>query len=132
MELVEDCFREDLEPISLRRMVVLDPLKVEISTYEGSETIENLMDLPDQNAKDHPEAARSVSFSNEIYIDRSDFLADAPEGYLRLSKIGSEVKLRYGYMIKLEDICKDEEGNVTKLICSHIRTLATPCRQTRN
>jgi len=119
MELVEDCFREDLEPISLRRMVVLDPLKVEISSYKGSETIENLMDLPDQNPEDHPEAARSVTFSNEIYIDRSDFLEDAPEGYLRLSKIGSEVKLRYGYVIKLEEICKDEKGNVTKLICSH-------------
>jgi len=119
MGLIEDCFRDDLEPISVRRLVVLDPLKVEITTYKGTETIEDLMDLPDQNPKDHPKSRRSLSFSNDIYIDRSDFVEDAPEGYFRLSKIGSEVKLRYCYCIKLQEICKDKNGNVTKLKCSH-------------
>merc|ERR1711988_1182948 len=46
-------------------------------------------------------------------------MEDAPEGYLRLSKVGSEVKLRYSYVIKLEEIVKDKKGNVTKLKCSH-------------
>merc|ERR1712106_478640 len=104
---------------SLRRLVVLDPLMVEITTYKGSEMIDNLMDLPDQNPKDHPKSSRSLSFSSEVYIDRSDFVENAPEGYLRLSKIGSEVKLRYCYVIKLEEICKDKNGAITKLKCSH-------------
>jgi glutaminyl-tRNA synthetase len=119
MDKVEDCFRDDLENISLRRLVVLDPLKVEITSYKGEEKIDGLTDLPDQNAKDNPGCVRSISFSSEIYIDRSDFLENAPEGYFRLSKIGSEVKLRYCYVIKLEEIVKDNKGNVTKLKCSH-------------
>jgi len=118
MEKVEHCWRDDLESVSARRLVVLDPLKVEISTYAGSEAVE-LTDFRGQNAKDEPSCARSVTFSNEVYIDRSDFSEDAPEGYLRLSKIGSEVKLRGCYVIKLEEIVKDENGDVVSLKCSH-------------
>jgi len=119
MEKIEDCFREDLEDISLRRLVVLDPLKVEITTYKGSEKVDGLTDLPEQDVKANPGCTRSISFSNTIYIDRSDFVENAPEGYFRLSKIGSEVKLRYCYCIKLTEIVKDKQGKVTMLKCSH-------------
>jgi len=116
MEKIEGCFRDDLENISIRRLVVLDPLKVEVTSYKGSETIDDLADLPDE---ENPGGKRSITFSKDIYIDRSDFVEDAPEGYFRLSKIGSEVKLRFCYCIKLVEIVKDKQGKVTMLKCSH-------------
>jgi len=115
---VEACFRADLEPISLRRMAVLEPLLVEITTYRGEETIGGLTSLPGQDPKD-PSCTRSISFSANIYIERSDFQEGSPEGFFRLNKIGSEVKLRYSYVIKLEEVLKDENGDVVKLRCSH-------------
>jgi glutaminyl-tRNA synthetase len=120
-ELVEDCFRADLEGISRRRLVVLDPLKVEITTYTGSETIPGLPDFPpEQTATEGlPNEMRSVTMSNEVFIDKSDFMENPPEGYFRLGKIGSEVKLRYSYVIKLEEVVKDKKGNVIMLKCSH-------------
>lgn len=120
-DLIEDCFRADLEGISRRRLVVLDPLKVEITTYKGSETIEGLPDFPPEQTQTEglPNQMRGVTMSNEVFIDRSDFVEDPPEGYFRLGKIGSEVKLRYSYCIKLDEVVKDKKGNVTKLKCSH-------------
>lgn len=117
-QLVEECFREDLEPIALRRMAVMEPLLVEITTYKGEEQIGGLTYLPDQDPKD-PKCTRSVSFSSHIYIERSDYQEDAPEGYFRLSKIGSEVKLRFSYCIQLQEVVKDKNGNVVKLRCTH-------------
>jgi len=118
-ELVEDCFRADLEPISKRRLAVLDPLEVEIIDYKKEETIDGLTDLPEQDAKANPSCTRNISFSSKVFIDRSDYQENAPEGYFRLSKIGSEVKLRYCYVIKLEEVVKDKAGKVVKLRCSH-------------
>jgi glutaminyl-tRNA synthetase len=102
-------------------LVVLDPLKVEITTYKGSETIEGLPDFPPEqtNTEGLANFTRSVTMSNEVFIDRSDFVENPPEGYFRLGKNGSEVKLRYSYCIKLEEIVKDKKGNVTMLKCSH-------------
>jgi glutaminyl-tRNA synthetase len=121
-ERVEECFRLDLEPVSLRRLVVLEPLKVEIITYSGSEHIDGLPDFPPEvppNAEGIPNNTRSLTMSNEIYIERSDFMENAPDDYVRLSKIGSEVKLRFSYCIKLEEVVKDDKGNVVELKCSH-------------
>eukprot|EP00931_Biecheleriopsis_adriatica_P066610 TRINITY_DN40929_c0_g1_i2.p1 TRINITY_DN40929_c0_g1~~TRINITY_DN40929_c0_g1_i2.p1 ORF type:complete len:749 (+),score=202.44 TRINITY_DN40929_c0_g1_i2:68-2248(+) len=116
-ELVEDCLRADLEPISKRRLVVLDPLEVEIIDYDKQETIEGLTDLPEQE----PDSSnsRSVTMSKRVFIDRSDYQENAPAGYMRLSKIGDEVKLRYSYVIKLVEVVKDKTGAVVKLKCSH-------------
>jgi glutaminyl-tRNA synthetase len=120
LALVEACWREDLEPISLRRQVVSNPLLVEIYSYgDTTETIDGLTDLPNQDIAADPSCARSITFSSNVFIDRSDFMENAPETYFRLSKIGSEVKLRYAYCIKLEEVIKDESGNVAKLRCSH-------------
>lgn len=117
-QLVEECFREDLEPVALRRMAVMEPLLVEITTYKDQEMIGGLTDLPDQDPKD-PACTRSISFSSTIYVDSSDYQEDAPEGYFRLSKVGSEVKLRYSYCIQLQEVVKDAKGKIVKLRCSH-------------
>eukprot|EP00928_Gymnodinium_smaydae_P037547 TRINITY_DN26046_c0_g1_i1.p1 TRINITY_DN26046_c0_g1~~TRINITY_DN26046_c0_g1_i1.p1 ORF type:complete len:755 (+),score=226.07 TRINITY_DN26046_c0_g1_i1:39-2267(+) len=118
-EVVEDCWREDLENVSKRRLAVLEPLPVEITTYgSGTEYIPDLTDLPNQSPDDKS-CTREIAFSSEIFIERSDYMENAPEGYFRLSKIGSEVKLRYAYVIKLEEVVKDKAGNVVKLKCSH-------------
>ncbi|CAE7180123.1 glnS [Symbiodinium pilosum] len=118
-DLVEECWREDLEPISKRRLAVLDPLEVELIDYDKEELIEGITDLPDQSATSDPSCARTLSFSKRVYIDRSDYQENPPEGYFRLGKIGSEVKLRYSYVIKLEEVVKDSAGKVVKLKCSH-------------
>jgi len=98
----------------------LDPLPVEIHTYgDKTETIDGLTDLPNQDAAKDRSCARSITFSGNVFIDRSDFMENAPDSYFRLSKIGSEVKLRYAYCIKLEEVIKDKSGKVTKLRCSH-------------
>jgi len=117
-DLVEECWREDLEPISKRRLAVLDPLAVEIVDYDKEEEIAGVTDLPEQSAAD-PSCTRTLSFSRNVFIDRSDYQENPPEGYFRLGKIGSEVKLRYSYVIKLEEVVKDAEGKVVKLKCSH-------------
>mmetsp|Transcript_1261 Transcript_1261/g.3253 ORF Transcript_1261/g.3253 Transcript_1261/m.3253 type:complete len:467 (+) Transcript_1261:2-1402(+) len=118
-DLVEECWREDLEPISKRRLAVLDPLEVELIDYNKEELIDGITDLPDQSATADPSCARSLSFSKHLFIDRSDYQENPPEGYFRLGKIGSEVKLRYSYVIKLEEVVKDSAGKVVKLKCSH-------------
>lgn len=117
-DLVEECWREDLEPISKRRLAVLDPLAVEIVDYEKEEEIAGVTDLPEQSAAD-PSCTRTLSFSRNVFIDRSDYQENPPEGYFRLGRIGSEVKLRYSYVIKLEEVVKDAAGKVVKLKCSH-------------
>jgi len=116
-DLVEECWREDLEPISKRRLAVLDPLEVEIVDYTKEEKIENITDLPEQTAS--PSCARTLSFSNSLFIERSDYQENPPEGYFRLGSIGSEVKLRHSYVIKLKEVMKDAKGKVVKLKCSH-------------
>jgi len=118
-DFVEECWREDLEPISKRRLAVLDPLEVEIVDYNKEELIEGITDLPEQSASSDPSCARTLSFSKSLFIDRSDYQENPPEGYFRLGAIGSEVKLRHSYVIKLKEVIKDKSGTVTKLKCSH-------------
>ncbi|CAK9006554.1 unnamed protein product [Durusdinium trenchii] len=118
-EFVEECWREDLEPISKRRLAVLDPLEVEIIDYEKEELIEGITDLPEQSASSQPSCARTLSFSKKIFIEQSDYQENPPEGYFRLGAIGSEVKLRHSYVIKLVEVVKDSSGRVVKLKCSH-------------
>ncbi|CAD7945805.1 unnamed protein product [Amoebophrya sp. A120] len=116
MGLLEESIRLDLDPISSRRMVVLDPLEVEVKTYSTTETIPDCASHP----SDKSFGARALSFSSKIFIDREDFQENAPADFYRFSKVGGEVKLRFSYVIKLEDIIRDPKTNkVTKLVCSH-------------
>ena len=112
---MEYCVREDLNRVALRRMAVLKPLKVTIRNWEEGrvEMREAVNNPEDENA-----GTRLVPFSKEIYIERDDFMENPPKKYFRLQP-GGEVRLRYSYLIKCEEVIKDTEGNITELICSY-------------
>jgi len=111
--LLEHCVRENLNATAQRRMAVLDPLKVTISNYSGSEVMQskNMPFGEDMGMRDMP-------FSGEIYIERSDFMENPPGKFFRLAP-GKEVRLMNAYIIKYEDVVKDAGGNVTEVICSY-------------
>jgi glutaminyl-tRNA synthetase len=113
--LLEWAVREDLNKIAERRMGVLDPLKVVITNYpeDKIEEVEGINNPEDENA-----GKRLIPFGRELYIERSDFMEDAPRKFFRLS-IGREVRLRYGYFITCNEAIKDENGNVTELHCTY-------------
>ena len=112
---LEYCVREDLNKVAERRMAVLNPLKVVISNWEeGKVEIRKAVNNPE----DPKAGMRDVPFSREIYIDRDDFMENPPKKYFRLSP-GSEVRLRYSYLIKCEEVVKDAEGNVVELRCTY-------------
>ncbi len=112
---LEGCVREHLNETVPRRFAVLDPLKVVIDTYpEGTE---EWLDAANHPSK--PElGTRKVPFSREIFIERDDFMENAPGKFHRL-KPGGEVRLRYAYIVKCERVVKDAAGNIVELHCSH-------------
>ncbi|VAW50763.1 Glutaminyl-tRNA synthetase [hydrothermal vent metagenome] len=113
--VLENSIREDLNERAVRVMGVLKPLKVTIENYPDSQ-VEEL------TAKNHPQkeemGTRSINFSKVIYIERDDFLEDAPKKFFRLS-VGREVRLRYAYYITCTDFVKDDNGEVIELICTY-------------
>jgi glutaminyl-tRNA synthetase len=113
--LLEFSLREDLNKRAQRAMAVLHPLKVTISNYP-----ENQVEMLDavNNPEDPSMGKRKIPFSREIYIEQTDFMEDPPKKFFRL-KPGGEVRLRYAYIIKCEEVIKDENGNVTELICTY-------------
>jgi len=115
MAVLENCTRENLNEHALRVMAVLDPLKVTISNYPDDQT----EDMVAHNHPQHPEmGTRTVPFSKTLYIERDDFIEDAPSKFFRLS-VGREVRLRYAYYITCTDVIRDADGNITELICSY-------------
>jgi len=111
---LEFCIRDDLNPKVPRVMCVLDPLKVTIANYEGSEELDAPY-YPEDIAK---EGSRKVPFSKEIYIEREDFSENPPKGYYRLTP-EQPVRLRHGYIITCKEIIKDTEGNITEIIAEY-------------
>jgi len=114
MALLEFALREDLNKVAQRRMAVLDPLKVVIENYpEGEEET-----FEAQNNPENPDdGTRQVPFSREIYIERADFMEDAPKKFYRLSQ-GREVRLRAACYITCNEVIKDENGEVVELRCT--------------
>ena len=111
VSLLEFCLREDLNKTAPRVMAVLDPVKVVITNYpEGKE---ELLDA-ENNQEDESAGYRKVPFSREIYIEREDFLEEAPAKFFRLS-LGREVRLKNAYIIKGESVVKDAAGNITEI-----------------
>jgi glutaminyl-tRNA synthetase len=114
MGVLEDCIRSDLNENALRRMAVLQPLKVTLTNYPQGQ-VEEL------EVANHPQkeelGKRKIPFSRELYIDRSDFEEVPPKKFKRLVPDG-EVRLRGSYVIKCEEIIKDGHGNVIELRCS--------------
>jgi len=115
MSLLENSIREDLDRHAPRAMAVLNPLKVVITSYPEDRT-------EDLAAPVHPKndalGSRSVPFSRTVYIEREDFLEDPPKKFFRLAP-GREVRLRYAYIIRCEEVIRDAEGQVMELRCSH-------------
>ena len=114
MGVLENCVRESLDDSAERRMVVLNPLKVVLSNYPEGQV--ELMEA--RNHPNKPEmGSREVPFTREIFIERDDFMEDAPRKFFRL-KPGGEVRLRYAYIIRCDEVIKNADGEVTELRCS--------------
>ena len=113
--LLEFCLREDLNKTAPRVMAVLDPVKVVITNYpEGKE---EWLDA-ENNQEDESAGFRKVPFSRELYIEREDFLEEAPAKFFRLC-LGKEVLLKNAYIIKGESVLKDANGNITEIHVSY-------------
>jgi len=111
VSVLEYCVREDLNKIAPRVMAVLDPIKVVITNYpEGKEEWLEAENNPEEEQVTY----RKVPFSRELYIEREDFLEEAPAKFFRLS-IGKEVRLKNAYIIKGESVIKDAQGNLTEI-----------------
>ena len=111
---LEACVREHLNEIAPRRFAVLAPLKIVIENYPESEE-----QLEAANHPNKPElGTRKVPFSREVFIERDDFMENAPGKFHRL-KPGGEVRLRYAYIIKCERVVKDSAGNVVEIRASY-------------
>ncbi len=115
ISLLEHCVRENLNRTALRVMGVLNPLKVVITNYPEGQ-LEQLEAV--NNPEDPAAGTRTVPFSRELYIEQDDFREVPPPKYFRLAP-GREVRLRYGYFIKCEEVVKDEQGNVVELRCTY-------------
>jgi glutaminyl-tRNA synthetase len=113
--LLEYCVRQDLNKHAERRMAVLNPLKVVITNYPESESEE--LDAIN-NPEDESAGKRKVPFSRELFIERDDFREDPPKKFFRLAP-GREVRLRYAYFLKCEDVVKDDSGEIIELRCSY-------------
>ena len=112
---LEYCVREDLNKVAERRMAVLNPLKVVITNYpEGKSELFTAINNPE----DESAGTRQVPFSRVIYIERDDFMENPPKKFFRLSP-GGEVRLRYSYLIRCEEVIKDAAGNITELRCTY-------------
>ena len=107
---LEFCIKDDLNKKVPRVLCVLDPLKVTIENYEGTEEIDASYyphDVP-------KEGSRKIPFSKEIYIERDDFMENPPKGYFRLTPT-QPVRLRHGFIITCKEVIKDSDGNITEI-----------------
>jgi glutaminyl-tRNA synthetase len=115
LSLLENCLREDLNKRAERRLVVLDPLKIVIVNYPESTTeILNAVNNPE-----NPDAGtREIIFGRELYIEKNDFMETPPKKYFRLAP-GAEVRLKYAYIIKCEEVIKNDRGEIVELRCTY-------------
>lgn len=112
--VLEHAIREDLNKRALRRLAVLRPIKVILTNYPEGKTEE--LDAVN-NPEDENAGKRKIPFSRELYIEQDDFKEVPPPKYFRL-KPGGEVRLKYAYIIKCEQVVKDASGNITELHCT--------------
>ena len=116
VSLLEFCVREDLNKIALRRMVVFDPVKLVITNYPADK-VEHM--VSENNPEDEKGGTREIPFSRELYIERDDFMENPPKKYFRLAP-GQMVRLKSAYIIKCDEVLKDEHGIVHEIRCSYI------------
>ena len=117
VSLLEFCIREDLNKTAWRRMTVLDPIKLVITNYPDGK-VEEL--IGENNPEvEGGEGSRIIPFTKELWIERDDFMEDAPKKFFRLGP-GLSVRLKHGYIVECHDFKKDENGNVTEVHCNYI------------
>ena len=115
MAVLENAIRNDLEATAKRAFGVLDPLKIVITNYPEDKTEEITVA---NHPKDESLGSRTIQFAREVYIEQDDFMLEPPADYFRLGP-GREVRLRYGYAIKCNDVITDEQGKVVELHCTY-------------
>tara|TARA_R110001583_G_scaffold59123_1_gene175997 strand:- start:26710 stop:28422 length:1713 start_codon:yes stop_codon:yes gene_type:complete len=109
--VLEHCVREDLNKTAPRVMAVLNPVKLVLTNYpEGQEEFVSI----ENNPEDPESGSREIPFSRELYIEREDFMADAPKKFFRMTP-GREVRLKAGYIVMCEKAVKDADGNITEI-----------------
>jgi glutaminyl-tRNA synthetase len=113
--LLESCVRDDLNKRSLRRMAIIEPLKMIIDNYPD-DLVEELTAI--NNPEDPDAGTRTVNFSKVIYIEQDDFREIPPPKYYRLFP-GNEVRLRYAYFVRCESVVKDADGNIVEIHCTY-------------
>lgn len=113
--LLEHCIREDLNVNAARAMTVLQPLKVVLTNYPEGQVEE--LDA-ENNPENEQMGTRKIAFSRVLYIEQDDFMENPSKKYFRLSP-GKEVRLKYAYIIKCEEVIKDEQGQVIELRCTY-------------
>jgi glutaminyl-tRNA synthetase len=115
VSLLEFSVREDLNEHANRAMAVLEPLKITITNYDAKK-VEELRAA--NHPKDESKGTRIIPFSREIYVEQNDFQEVPHKKFHRLTE-GSEVRLRFAYIIKCEKVIKDNDGNVIELECTY-------------
>ncbi len=114
--VLENCIREHLNATAPRVMAVLQPLKIVLTNYPEDQV--EMMEAVN-NPEDPSAGSRQIPFTRELYIEQDDFQEDAPKKFFRL-KPGGEVRLRYGYIIKCEEVVKDPvSGAILELRCTY-------------
>jgi len=115
VSLLEFCIREDLNKTAQRRMVVLDPVKLVITNWP-EEKVEMLES--ENNNEDESDGTREIPFGRELWIEREDFMENAPKKFFRLS-VGKNVRLKSAFIITGEAVVKDENGIITEIHCTY-------------
>jgi glutaminyl-tRNA synthetase len=117
VSLLEFCIREDLNKTAWRRMAVLDPIKLVLTDYPADKT--EIMFGENNPEVEGGDGGREFPFSNELWIEREDFMEEPPKKFFRLG-VGLMVRLKNAYIVKCESFVKDADGNVTEIHCTHI------------
>ena len=115
LSLLEWCVREDLNKRSNRYMAVIDPVKLVITNWEEGKQDECYGVINPENPSDE---RRVIPFGKELYIERDDFMEEPPKKFFRL-KPGGEVRLKYSYIVKCEEVVKDSKGNIVEIRCAY-------------
>jgi len=113
--ILESSIREHLNAVAPRFMAVLDPIKVVLTNYPTDQT--EWMEAVN-NPEDPNGGSRQIPFTRELYIERDDFMETPPSKFFRLKPSG-EVRLRYGYIIRCDEVVKDAAGNIVQLNCTY-------------
>lgn len=116
MSVLEYEVRQHLNKVVDRRMAVMDPVKVTLTNWEEGHS--EMMQVIN-NPENEEAGTREIALGKSVYIEKADFMEDPPKKYFRLT-VGGYVRLRGGYIITCKEVLKDEEGNITELLCEYI------------